>query len=62
MKMEYSRPFAEIVDFAALERIAADAREEREARDFEGGNKDSVNVGSVVAPSPTVGNEGVGDW
>lgn len=62
MKMEYNRPFVEIVDFAALERIATDARSEHEARDFEGGNNDSTNIGSVVTPAPTAGNEGVGDW
>ena len=62
MKMKYSRPCVEIVDFAALERIASDARDSRDAREggsFEGSGKDSV---SIVTPAPTVGNEGVGDW
>lgn len=66
MKMEYSRPLVEIVDFAALERIATDVRNDREARDsesFEGTNSGSVVIpGAGGATSPGVGNEGVGDW
>ena len=48
MKLEYEQPFAEIINFRAMEQLAT-AQSEKEARD--GGNVGNPNL-----------SEGVGDW